>query len=68
MRRLLPFLLTLLALVYTHELSAHPGIGIVMDSQGNVFYTDLTHVWKIDPAGERTIAVENVQSSPTVIT
>ena len=62
MRLLIPFLLTLLALVYTHELSAHPGIGIVMDSQGNVFYTDLTHVWKIDPAGERTIAVENVHT------
>lgn len=31
---------------------AHPGIGIVMDSKGNVFYTDLKQVWKIDPLGK----------------
>ncbi|NRB47790.1 MAG: hypothetical protein HRU41_08945 [Saprospiraceae bacterium] len=43
-------------------LSAHPGIGIVMDSQGNVFYTDLTHVWKITPTGEHTIAVQDVHT------
>lgn len=24
--------------------AAHPGIGIVRDSKGNIFYTDLTHV------------------------
>lgn len=30
---------------------AHPGIGIVMDSKGNVFYTDLKQVWKISPDG-----------------
>ena len=41
---------------------AHPGIGIVMDSKGNVFYADLTHVWKITPDGERTIAVRDVHT------
>ena len=41
---------------------AHPGVGIVMDDNGNVFYTDLTHVWKISPDGERTIAVRNVHT------
>jgi len=43
-------------------ISAHPGIGIVIDDQGNVFYTDLTHVWKISPEGTRTIAVKNVHT------
>ena len=38
-------------------LQAHPGIGIVQDTQGNIFYTDLVHVWKISPDGERNIAV-----------
>ncbi len=42
--------------------AAHPGIGIVRDGNGNIFYTDLTHVWRIDPAGQRTIAVRNVHS------
>ncbi|MCM4152900.1 hypothetical protein DHD05_15005 [Arenibacter sp. N53] len=41
---------------------AHPGVGIVMDGNGNVFYTDLTHVWKISPDGERSIAVRNVHT------
>lgn len=43
-------------------INAHPGIGIVMDSKGNVFYTDLTHVWKITPNGNRSIVVENVHT------
>lgn len=42
--------------------SAHPGIGIVMDSQGNVYYTDLVHVWRISADGDVTIAVENVHT------
>ena len=41
---------------------AHPGIGIVCDSKGNIFYTDLTHVWKIERSGKRTIAVRNVHT------
>lgn len=41
---------------------AHPGIGIIMDSKGNVFYTDLIHVWKISPDGKRTIAVKDVHT------
>ncbi len=41
---------------------SHPGIGIVMDSKGNVFYTDLKHVWKIAPDGKKSIAVHNVHT------
>lgn len=41
---------------------AHPGVGIVMDSKGNVFYTDLKHIWKISHAGKVSIAVRNVHS------
>jgi hypothetical protein len=40
----------------------HPGVGIVMDTKGNLFYTDLTHIWKIDRQGKKTIAVNNVHS------
>lgn len=41
---------------------AHPGIGIVMDRQGNVYYTDLARVWRIDPAGRKTVAVPGVHT------
>lgn len=44
------------------QIQAHPGIGIVMDSKGNVFYTDLSHVWKISSDGERTLAVRDVHT------
>jgi hypothetical protein len=43
-------------------LAAHPSVGIVRDGRGNVFYSDLTHVWKIPPAGGKTIAVRNVHT------
>src|ERR1041385_7083438 len=41
---------------------AHPGIGIVMDSKGNVYYTDLKQVWKISPDGSKTIVVSGVHT------
>jgi len=44
------------------QLAAHPGIGIVMDSQGNVYYTDLAQVWKITPSGKHVLAVESVHT------
>ena len=50
-------LLLLFCLVF-----AHPGIGIVKDSKGNIFYTDLKQVWKIDPSGNKTIVVKGVHT------
>lgn len=41
---------------------AHPGIGIVRDSRGSVYYTDLRNVWRQTPDGRRTIAVANVHT------
>jgi sugar lactone lactonase YvrE len=43
-------------------LLAHPGVGIVMDARGNVYYTDLARVWKIAPDGRKTVAVPNVHT------
>jgi hypothetical protein len=42
--------------------TAHPGIGIVKDSKGNIYYTDLKYVWKITPDGNKTIVVSNVHT------
>ena len=41
---------------------AHPGIGIVQDSSGNVYFTDLKQVWKITPNGEKSVVVPNVHT------
>jgi len=41
---------------------AHPGIGIVKDSKGNIFYTDLANVWKISLDGTRSKVVGNVHT------
>lgn len=42
--------------------AAHPGIGIVIDSQRNVFYTDLKQVWRLAPGGSKSIAVPTVHT------
>lgn len=41
---------------------AHPGVGIVEDSRGNVYFTDLSQVWKISPNGKKSIAVPHVHT------
>jgi len=41
---------------------AHPGIGIVQDSKGNIYYTDLEQVWKITKNGTRSVVVKNVHT------
>lgn len=40
---------------------SHPGVGIVTDSRGNVFYTDLQQVWRVGPHGTKDVAVPNLQ-------
>jgi hypothetical protein len=52
----------LLACTASASLEAHPGIGIVADSRGNVFYTDLHQVLKIDAAGRVSVAVPGVHT------
>jgi hypothetical protein len=44
------------------NLFADPGTGIVIDSKGNLFYTDLSNVWMLKPDGSKTIAVPNVHT------
>lgn len=56
------FILCFVFLSVFHQASAHPGIGLVMDSKGNIYYTDLKQIWKQTPAGEKTIAVPSVHS------
>lgn len=50
------------SLLTAHKTVAHPGVGIVQDSKGNIFFTDLVHVWKISPDGGKSIAVKNVHT------
>jgi hypothetical protein len=40
---------------------SHPGIGIVKDSKGNIYYTDLERVWKISN-GKKTVIVPNMHT------
>lgn len=43
-------------------LRAHPPVSVVMDSRGNVYYSDLENVWRISPDGTRSIAVIGVHT------
>src|SRR5262245_49664858 len=49
----------LLPVARTH---AHPGVGIVEDSRGNVYFTDLKQVWRIAPDGRMSLAVPAVHT------
>jgi hypothetical protein len=56
-------LLSLLLFINSVFSFAHPGIGIVKDSKGNIYYTDLKQVWKVDAiTGKKVIAVHNVHT------
>lgn len=60
---LLHFLFLAVALLLVRfAATGHPGVGLAEDSRGNVYYTDLVHVWKISPDGQKTIAVRNVHT------
>lgn len=41
---------------------AHPPVSVVFDSRGNVYYSDLTHVWRVSPNGTKSIVVRNVHT------
>ncbi|MBC6605867.1 hypothetical protein H8B13_03460 [Hymenobacter sp. BT188] len=58
MKPLLLGILLLLAIKGT----AHPGVGIVQDAQGNVYFTDLENVWKRAPNGQQRIVVARVHT------
>lgn len=43
------------ALLFAATASAHPATGIVVDRAGNVYFSDLETIWKIDPGGKKTV-------------
>jgi hypothetical protein len=55
------------ALLLPTAAMAHPGVGIVEDSAGNVFYTDLKQVWRIAPDGTKSVAVPGVHTHELAI-
>jgi sugar lactone lactonase YvrE len=50
------------ALFVAGAAAAHPGVGIVRDTRGNIFYTDLHQVWQIAPDGTKRVAVPGVHT------
>lgn len=56
------FFISNLLFLISISTTAHPGIGIVKDSRGNIYYTDLKQVWKISLDGTRKIVVKGVHT------
>jgi hypothetical protein len=53
----------LIFLVFVSKTFSHPGVGIVRNSKGEVFYTDTERVWKITADGKtKKIVVNNVHT------
>lgn len=57
------FAVGILGLLTTLRALAHPGIGIVQNSKGEIFYTDTERIWKISPDGKsKTVVIPNVHT------
>ncbi len=53
--------LLLLLLLFPMLVQAHPGVGIVTDSKGAIYYTDLQRIWRIQ-GGTKTVVVPGVHT------
>lgn len=57
------FILLTINLLLNSRSIAHPGTGIVKNSKGEIFYSDLARVWKVSPDGKtKTVVVPNVHT------
>ncbi len=56
------FLLLVLSscLLLSSTAAAHPATGIVVDRNGNVYFSDLETIWKLDSQGRKTVFVAGV--------
>ena len=50
------------AVLFAAAAHAHPSVSVVFDSRGNVYFSDLTHVYRVTPAGAQSIVVPNVHT------
>ena len=57
-----PCLVLITALFFSAVALAHPSVSVVIDSKGNVFYSDLEQVWRVDAQGNKTVAVPQVHT------
>jgi sugar lactone lactonase YvrE len=60
--KLMRFAGLLLILIAATTAIAHPPVAIVIDGQGNIYYSDLTQVLRRAPDGKLTTAVPNVHT------
>ena len=44
-----------LVLLVSMQADAHPATGIVVDSKGNVYFSDLETIWKVETTGKLTV-------------
>src|SRR5438046_1994660 len=61
-RRPMKSILVLVLVALSIAALAHPSVSILMDSRGNVYFSDLAKVWKINPQGIKSVAVDGVHT------
>lgn len=50
-----------LVVIFAVIAKSHPASGIVVDSKGNVYFSDLETVWRVDSSGKLTVFREGVR-------
>jgi hypothetical protein len=54
--------LALILLFMAATAAAHPPVSVVVDGQGNAYYSDLKQVWKVAPDGTKNVVVSGVHT------
>ncbi|MEK6372257.1 MAG: hypothetical protein AABO58_06135 [Acidobacteriota bacterium] len=52
----------LMLLLVAATAHAHPSVSVVIDSHGNVYYSDLAQVWRVATDGAKSVVVPNVHT------
>jgi hypothetical protein len=47
--------------------NAHPSVSVVIDSKGNIYYSDLKQVWRVAPGGATSVVVPGVHTHELVL-
>lgn len=50
-----------LVVIFAVIANSHPASGIVVDSKGNVYFSDLETVWRVDPSGKLSVFRDGVR-------
>lgn len=56
------FLILYFLFLISYSSSSHPGTGLIRNSKGEIIYSDLSQIWRLNSDGSKTVIVPHVHS------